>query len=91
MYSKTIAATLLAGTAVLGTAGVAAADSPLGRATETVAGEVGSLPLEAVGRGLPTGGPESLAVGQNVLRSGLAAAPTTVDATLAAMAAGGEG
>ncbi|WP_198539940.1 hypothetical protein [Streptomyces sp. CT34] len=91
MYSKTIAATLLAGTAVLGTAGAAAAESPGGRATEPVTGALANLPVESVMKALPAGGPESLAAGRNALRSGLATAPVTVDTTLGAMAAGGEG
>ncbi|MFI1970275.1 hypothetical protein [Streptomyces cinnamoneus] len=62
MHSKTMAATLLAGTAVLGTAGAAAADTPVDGAVKTVTGIV---------QNLPAGAPEALAAGQSALSSGL--------------------
>ncbi|PHQ48909.1 hypothetical protein BLA24_28035 [Streptomyces cinnamoneus] len=57
MHSKTMAATLLAGTAVLGTAGAAAADTPVDGAVKTVTGIVQNLPAGApdlLGHGLAT-------------------------------------
>ncbi|WP_187363829.1 ATP-binding protein [Streptomyces piniterrae] len=93
MHAKimTIAVPLLAGTAVLGSAGAATAASPADGATSAVTGAVTGLPMEEVAKTLPAGTAESLAAGQNALASGAATLSMTADQALPAVAGGGEG
>ncbi|MGW2634901.1 ATP-binding protein [Streptomyces chattanoogensis] len=93
MLSKTmpIAALLLAGPVVLGSAGVATAASPIDSATSAVTGVVASLPVDRAANALPAGAPEALAAGQNALGSGAATLPMTADKSLPTVAAAGAG